>query len=76
MVSHFSTVAFHTRDDADEEDTPTSAKSAALRAELPRGIFAKTIYVKVYATCRLRRIWFAERAPSDASPWEFGLYGA
>jgi hypothetical protein len=76
MISHFSTVALHTGDDADDENNPTPGKSAALRAELPRGTFAKTIYVKVYATCRLRRIWFAERAPSDTSPWEFGLYGA
>ncbi|KAJ7800395.1 hypothetical protein B0H14DRAFT_2900097 [Mycena olivaceomarginata] len=39
------------------------------------GAFAHTSYVKVYATCRLRRIWFSQSGPSKQAPWEFELYG-
>jgi hypothetical protein len=42
---------------------------------LPSGSFSHTSYVKVYATCRLRRIWFSQSGPSKRAPWEFELYG-
>ncbi|KAJ6627971.1 hypothetical protein B0H10DRAFT_1992964 [Mycena sp. CBHHK59/15] len=29
----------------------------------------------IYATCRLRRIWFSQGGPSKKAPWEFELYG-
>lgn len=39
--------------------------------------FALVTYVKVYATCRLRRVWFTAGKESDAvrRPWELELYG-
>lgn len=44
---------------------------------LPGPSYAATSYVKVYATCRLRRVWFSESRLADtAVPWEFQLYGA
>ncbi|KAJ7108704.1 hypothetical protein C8R44DRAFT_803390 [Mycena epipterygia] len=42
---------------------------------MPSGSFSHTSYVKVYATCRLRRIWFSQAGPSKQAPWEFELYG-
>ncbi|KAJ7247922.1 hypothetical protein B0H12DRAFT_1124587 [Mycena haematopus] len=49
-------------------------------AHIPRsgmlsGSFSHTSYVKVYATCRLKRIWFSQGGPSKQAPWEFELYG-
>ncbi|KAF8162441.1 hypothetical protein K438DRAFT_1618284 [Mycena galopus ATCC 62051] len=44
-------------------------------AGMPNGSFSHTSYVKVYATCRLRRIWFSQGGPSKQAPWEFELYG-
>ncbi|KAJ7649318.1 hypothetical protein B0H17DRAFT_1102262 [Mycena rosella] len=46
-----------------------------LAASMPSGAFSHTSYVKVYATCRLRRIWFSQSGPSKQAPWEFELYG-
>ncbi|KAL1672965.1 hypothetical protein EV122DRAFT_223638 [Schizophyllum commune] len=42
---------------------------------LPSGTFSHVVYVRVYATCRLRRIWFSQAGPSQKTPWEFDLYG-
>ncbi|KAF7319123.1 Cilia-and flagella-associated protein 20 [Mycena chlorophos] len=39
------------------------------------GVFSHVSFVKVYATCRLRRIWFNQGGPSKEPPWEFELYG-
>ncbi|KAF8068938.1 hypothetical protein FPV67DRAFT_1097733 [Lyophyllum atratum] len=46
------------------------------RAEVPSGAYSHVAYVRVYATCRLRRIWFAEGGPGQKVPWEFELYGS
>ncbi|TFK46836.1 hypothetical protein OE88DRAFT_1714841 [Heliocybe sulcata] len=43
---------------------------------LPSGTYSHVSYVKVYATCRLRRIWFSETGSGQAVPWEFQLYAA
>ncbi|KAG6885397.1 hypothetical protein C0992_005177 [Termitomyces sp. T32_za158] len=43
---------------------------------LPGGTYAHVAYVRVYATCRLRRIWFTQAGgPRQRVPWEFELYG-
>ncbi|TRM62237.1 hypothetical protein BD626DRAFT_548630 [Schizophyllum amplum] len=42
---------------------------------LPAGSFSHVVYVRIYATCRLRRIWFSHAGPSQKIPWEFDLYG-
>ncbi|KAJ6557957.1 hypothetical protein B0H19DRAFT_1149197 [Mycena capillaripes] len=49
--------------------------SSSLLGAMPSGSFSHTSYVKVYATCRLRRIWFSQGGPSKQAPWEFELYG-
>lgn len=43
---------------------------------MPSGTFSHVSYVKVYATCRLRRIWFSEGGLQQRLPWEFQLYAA
>jgi hypothetical protein len=43
---------------------------------IPAGNYSHVAYVKVYATCRLRRIWFSDSGPDQKVPWEFELYGA
>ncbi|KAK7044836.1 cilia-and flagella-associated protein 20 [Favolaschia claudopus] len=48
---------------------------ASLPTSMPTAFFSHTSYVKVYATCRLRRIWFSQGGPSKKAPWEFELYG-
>jgi len=41
------------------------------------GTYSHVSYVKVYATCRLRRVWFSEMSGADQMlPWEFEMYGA
>ncbi|KAF9008098.1 hypothetical protein BDZ89DRAFT_1025314 [Hymenopellis radicata] len=43
---------------------------------VPSGTYAYVSHVKIYATCRLRRIWFSEAGPSQALPEEFQLYSS
>jgi len=44
---------------------------------VPSGTFSHVSFIKVYATCRLRRIWLSETWPSDQRlPWEFQLYSS
>ncbi|KAG8939778.1 hypothetical protein FRC03_006056 [Tulasnella sp. 419] len=44
----------------------------------PSSKFESVAYMKVYATCRLRRIWFSKDVETDGphNAWEFGLYGS
>jgi len=43
---------------------------------IPGGTYSHVSYVRVYANCRLRRIWFGENDPKEKVPWEFELYSA
>lgn len=43
---------------------------------LPSGPYSHMSYIKIYATCRLRRIWLSDLAHSPGLPWEFELCGA
>lgn len=40
------------------------------------GSYSHISFVRVYATCRLRRIWFDENGSDQTVPWEFELYSA
>lgn len=61
--------------DADGEAS-LSARGRSSMA-LPNSGFGFIKYVRIYATCRLRRIWVSteSRGDGDNFPWEFGLYG-
>ncbi|KAI6043998.1 hypothetical protein EDC04DRAFT_501246 [Pisolithus marmoratus] len=65
------------RTDASDEDGSTDASSVPSPQFLPGGAYAHLTYVKIYATCRLRRIWLSDSAPGAGGPipWEFELYG-
>ncbi|KAG6861411.1 hypothetical protein C0995_000540 [Termitomyces sp. Mi166 len=56
-------------------DPDTEGVSRSMRNETPGGSYSHVAYVRVYATCRLRRIWFSEGGPGQKVPWEFELYG-
>ncbi|KAI0266474.1 hypothetical protein BC834DRAFT_130561 [Gloeopeniophorella convolvens] len=68
LLSYFTSRTLLRISDEDEEDTRMG------EIELPGSRFSHTSYVKVYATCRLRRIWFSEAKSSQKLPWEFLLY--
>lgn len=42
---------------------------------LPSGTLGRVTYVKIFANCRLRRIWFSENKRGSL-PWEFALYAS
>ncbi|KEP45765.1 putative UPF0468 C16orf80-like protein [Rhizoctonia solani 123E] len=44
-------------------------------AHIPSGSYASISYLKVYANCRLRRVWLSRSVDGSANQaWEFGLY--
>jgi len=54
---------------------PDRGCSSGPMRPVPSGTFSHISFIKVYATCRLRRIWLSETWPSDQRlPWEFQLY--
>ncbi|KAJ6478726.1 hypothetical protein C8R47DRAFT_1287289 [Mycena vitilis] len=69
LLPHFSSLSLLPR------GTDDAHMPSILGAGMPSGSFSHTCYVKVYATCRLRRIWFSQGGPSKKAPWEFELYG-
>ncbi|KAI0720761.1 hypothetical protein C8T65DRAFT_801167 [Cerioporus squamosus] len=78
LLPHFSSASLaHTGED--ETDEPASSPQLDHRSrgvQVPSGTYSHVSYVKVYATCRLRRIWFSEGEPQQRLPWEFQLYAA
>ncbi|KAG9309944.1 hypothetical protein JVU11DRAFT_9976 [Chiua virens] len=63
---------------AAETGAPSSSVSETSRNHqlpLPSGTYAHLAFIKIYATCRLRRIWLSNSAPITRTPWEFELYG-
>ncbi|KAF7351372.1 Cilia-and flagella-associated protein 20 [Mycena sanguinolenta] len=69
FLPHFSSSSLLARG-AESAHMPASSGSGMLSSS-----FSHTSYIKVYATCRLRRIWFSQGGPSKQAPWEFELYG-
>ena len=60
--------------DEEGHDWGQQPKRARLTGREPSGLYSHVSYVRVYATCRLRRIWFSEAGPAQDLPWEFELY--
>ncbi|TFK38054.1 hypothetical protein BDQ12DRAFT_684571 [Crucibulum laeve] len=50
------------------------ARNAGSIGTVPSGSYSHVSYVRVHATCRLRRIWFGESGPTQNVLWEFELY--
>ncbi|KAK7451794.1 hypothetical protein VKT23_012473 [Stygiomarasmius scandens] len=71
FVPHFCSSALAGLMEDDENDMPSASRS-----RLPNGSYSHMTYVRVYATCRLRRIWSSEGGPNQKLPWEFELYAS
>lgn len=54
---------------------PAERGGTSNQVPLPSGTYSHLAFVKIYATCRLRRIWLSESTPITRTPWEFELYG-
>ncbi|KAJ8514643.1 hypothetical protein ONZ45_g7852 [Pleurotus djamor] len=61
-------------DDESDHAASEARKTGNVPLDLPRSGYSHISYVKIYATCRLRRIWFSEGPASQQLPWEFELY--
>ncbi|KAF8830396.1 hypothetical protein HHX47_DHR2000466 [Lentinula edodes] len=58
------------------EHTSDSTEDDFLHAQVlsPAGQYSHVCYIKIYSTCRLRRVWFGDGGPGQKLPWEFELY--
>ncbi|KAI0350843.1 hypothetical protein OH77DRAFT_993128 [Trametes cingulata] len=74
LLPHFSSASLARNDD--ESRTAGSSSFGTHAVRVPSGTYSHVSYVKVYANCRLRRIWFSEGGPQQRLPWEFQLYAA
>ncbi|PFH50599.1 hypothetical protein AMATHDRAFT_75496 [Amanita thiersii Skay4041] len=70
-LRHFSSVQLS----PDEGQGSEGYRPNAL-TQIPSGAYSHISYIRIYATCRLRRIWFDEHGSSHNVPWEFQLYGS
>ncbi|KAI9063764.1 hypothetical protein FKP32DRAFT_1592174 [Trametes sanguinea] len=75
LLPQFSSATL-TRSTDDESNSASLRTGQSPVAQVPSGIYSHVSYVKVCATCRLRRIWFSEGGPQQRLPWEFELYGS
>ncbi|KAL0959601.1 hypothetical protein HGRIS_011310 [Hohenbuehelia grisea] len=66
----------HQQGDQDDSDNDSTAEPGMSHVAqyLPHSRYSHVSYIKIYATCRLRRIWFSEGGPSQRTPWELELY--
>ncbi|EDR08067.1 uncharacterized protein LACBIDRAFT_297729 [Laccaria bicolor S238N-H82] len=71
VMARFSTPSVIT--DHDDEECRGGWSSDPNRT-IPMGGYSHVSHVRIYATCRLRRIWFGDIGPSQKVPWEFELY--
>ena len=76
LLQHFTSPFLSTTDDDNNDDDYDYDAPAAELLALPSGRFSHTSHVKVYATCRLRRIWFSQTplAHGRDGPWELQLF--
>ncbi|KAK7685911.1 hypothetical protein QCA50_010718 [Cerrena zonata] len=70
LISQFNSGSLTHNNEADASTTEVPSNTF----RLPNGQYSHVSYVRIYATCRLRRIWFSESGPSEALPWEFQLF--
>ncbi|KAG8216930.1 hypothetical protein J3R82DRAFT_7206 [Butyriboletus roseoflavus] len=77
FVPQFASLA-HIQSSSDLADDHHAAERGGTsdQVPLPSGTYSHLAFIKIYATCRLRRIWLSESAPiTRTTPWEFELYG-
>ncbi|KAH9847432.1 hypothetical protein C2E23DRAFT_498540 [Lenzites betulinus] len=73
ILPHFSSAAL-TGDDQGDQYSGSAPHGHRVIQQVPSGSYSHVSYVKVYANCRLRRIWFSDGGPKQRLPWEFQLY--
>lgn len=87
FLPYFSSPSLYPSDDDDERD-PAAQKEITIKSRnsnptsttlltstaIPSGTYSHVSYVRVYANCRLRRIWFGDGDSRQKVPWEFELY--
>ncbi|KAJ1311856.1 hypothetical protein OPQ81_010317 [Rhizoctonia solani] len=57
-------------------NTAACAVNGPRTAHTPSGDYACMNYLKIYANCRLRRVWLAQTPDESTNQaWEFGLFG-
>jgi hypothetical protein len=79
LIPHFSSLAIRNQLDDDDDNDDAShynVNRPGNFSPLPGGPYSHLSYIKIYATCRLRRIWLSDFPPDSQVPWEFELYGA
>ncbi|KIM46925.1 hypothetical protein M413DRAFT_16491 [Hebeloma cylindrosporum] len=83
ILPYLSSQLLHYDDQHNSEEGPgskswpsSSNPRGSFPTSIPSGTYSYVSYVRVYATCRLRRIWFGESGPTQKVPWEFELYSA
>lgn len=79
MLPSFSSTVFTHSDDVsegEEGDFGRPTKKPRPAVLVPSGMYSHVSYVKVYATCRLRRIWLSQNGTTHDLPWEFQLHSA
>ncbi|KAI0822969.1 hypothetical protein BC628DRAFT_629201 [Trametes gibbosa] len=74
LLPHFLSASL--TEDHQEDEFYGQAPRGHRAAQVPSGIYSHVSFVKVYANCRLRRIWFSDSGPQQRLPWEFQLYAA
>ncbi|EIW81330.1 hypothetical protein CONPUDRAFT_137333 [Coniophora puteana RWD-64-598 SS2] len=81
FIPHFSLMSLrhveNNQDSEDEDEVETRAQQRVPTsgAPVPSGKYSHIAYVRIFATCRLRRIWFSDSGNKQGLPWEFQLYG-
>ncbi|KAL4269161.1 Cilia- and flagella-associated protein 20/CFAP20DC [Pleurotus pulmonarius] len=76
LLSKATTLAAATYVTADNDAEDGGHEQLGAAYDLPSSGYSHIAYIKIYATCRLRRIWFSEAALGQRIPWEFELYSA
>ncbi|KAG2748887.1 hypothetical protein P692DRAFT_20833416 [Suillus brevipes Sb2] len=76
LIPHFGTLAGMNQLDDGEGNRHDAVTLPATNVPIPSGTYSHLSYIKIYATCRLRRIWLSDLLPDSQVPWEFELYGA
>ncbi|EJF57381.1 hypothetical protein DICSQDRAFT_157406 [Dichomitus squalens LYAD-421 SS1] len=78
LLPQFSSAALARADEDAEELSPFSPayKYNGGKMQVPSGTLSHVSYVKVYVTCRLRRICSSEGGPQQRLPWEFQSHAA
>jgi hypothetical protein len=75
LLAQFSSLSLLSKaDNEGPSSLQPSSRTCRTRGRPPLANYSHVAYVKVYATCRLRRIWFSESGPNQKLPWEFELY--